>query len=641
MGVCALFVLATVSVSAVKQYTVEDFFRDPDLSGWSLSPDGKKMMVIAPSAAHDGARNIHILDMENPGAGIVRLTNESDHVINIGWFNNERIFYGTQREGRNTAGLWAVNIDGSRFRNLVKPVGASNSTFRFANVFDLYKKDDRRVLVISNEKRLNYPDVYLMDIFSGGKKIYASNPGNVVSWVADTDSVIRAGVELDTSTLHTQVIYRDSEDDDWEVIQQVNDPDRSWSPVGFLTDNKTMLVVSNVDSDTTALYKYDTTTREIVEKVHHDPEYDLGGVLAARGDDRFLGVAVTRDKPFIKYFDPKYAELQEILDASFPDTVNRISSISEDESIAVVTTFSDVEPGTWYKFDIENMKIEILAQAYSWLDREDMVEQKPFRFKARDGYELEGYLAMPKNYQGQPVPLIAVPHGGPWSRDSWPSFFTWTQFLANRGFAVLMVNFRLSSGYGIEHLSSGYKRPDIAYNDVIDAVDWAVEQGYADPDQLGVLGFSWGGTATMASIVFNPGKFNFGVAMAGQYDLPDGVEGWKSRGNELGTLIWRYRMGDPRNDEELAFMEKWSPINHIDKVDVPIYIYHGTKDINVDVRESRRLVSELRSHGHDPVVVYKKDEAHSKSIQKNRIDSWTQIDKFLEPFKPRPSLSMK
>jgi len=172
-------------------------------------------------------------------------------------------------------------------------------------------------------------------------------------------------------------------------------------------------------------------------------------------------------------------------------------------------------------------------------------------------------------------------------------------------------------------------------------VDWAVDQGYADPDQLGVLGFSWGGTATMASIVFNPGKFNFGVAMAGQYDLPDGVEHWKSIGNELGTLVWRYRMGDPGNAEELAFMEQWSPINHIDKVDVPIFIYHGTKDINVDVSESRRLVSELRSHGHDPVIVYKKDEAHGMSIQENRLDAWTQIDRFLEPFKPRPRLSMK
>lgn len=626
----------------VKQYTVEDFFRDPELAGWQLSPDGTKLMAIAPSPKNDGARNIFIMDAANPMGTIQQLTNEDNHVINTGWFNNERIYYGVLEDGRDTAGLWAVNIDGSRFRELVKPAAAANRVFRYSIVLDLLRDDPDHCLVVSNEKRLNYPDIYIFDIYNGGKKIYESNPGNVVGFVLDHDKVVRVGTELDEDTLASRVLYRDGEDSEWEVIKHIQDPDATWAPVAFLKDNKTMLVVSNMDTVTTSLYLYDTETHQIVEQVFNDPTYDLGGIMMHPKRNDFLGITMQRDKPFIEFYDPLYAELQATLDASFPDTVNRISSINEDDTMAVVTTFNDKEPAIWYKFDIANMKIEPLGQAYSWLDRNDMVGQDPITFTTRDGATVHGYLSLPKTYQGQPVPMIVVPHGGPWARDTWPSFWTWTQFLANRGFAVLYVNFRGSTGYGRTHLESAYRRPDIKFNDVIDGVDWAVEQGYADPDNLGVLGFSWGGTSTMASIVFNPGKFKFGVAMAGQYDLPDGILEWKTRtGNQLATNIWKHRMGDPGDSETKAFLEKWSPINHIDKVDIPIYIYHGTKDINVDIKESRRLVGELKKNGVDPVVVYKKDEAHGMSIEENRLDAWTKIDEFLEPFKPKPQLSMK
>jgi len=635
VGLVALIAVAGNALGA-KQYSVEDFFRDPELAGWQLSPDGTKLMAIAPSPKNDGARNIFIMDTSNPTGTIQQLTNEDSHVINTGWFNNERVFYGVLEEGRDTAGLWAVNIDGSRFRELVKPAAAANRVFRYSLVIDLLRDDPDRCLVISNEKRLSYPDIYIFDIYNGGKKIYTSNPGNVTGYVLDHDKVVRVGSELDGTTLASRVLYRDDEDSDWVVIKEIEDPDATWSPVAFLKDNKTMLVVSNMDSDTMALYTYDTDTHEITEKIFNDPIYDLGGVMIHPKRNDFLGITMQRDKPSIEFFDPLYAQLQATIDASFPDTVNRITSINEDDTMAVITSFSDTEPAIWYKFDITNMKIEPLGQAYSWINRDDIVEQRPISFESRDGATIHGYLSMPKSFQNTPVPLIVVPHGGPWARDTWPSFWTWTQFLANRGFAVLYVNFRGSTGYGRTHLESAYRRPDISYNDVIDGVDWAVAQGFADPERLGVLGFSWGGTSTMASIVFNPGKFQFGVAMAGQYDLPDGILEWRIRtGNELATTLWKHRMGDPGDPETKDFLEKWSPINHIDKVDVPIFIYHGNKDINVDVKESRRLERELKRNGQRPIAVYKTNEAHGMSIEKNRIDTWTKIDKFLRPFKPK------
>lgn len=644
LGMLVLFLCGPLSPAAIKRYSVEEFFKDPQFSGFTLSPNGKKMLAIAPHPGADGFRNIFVIDVEKLRGGqfeIVPLTAAKRHIINIGWFSDDRIYYGMLDRGVDSAGLWAVDIDGDNYRELAKPfIPQERKVFRYTSVLDPMEEDDRFCLVVSNERRLNYPDVYIMDKVRGGKKIKVMNPGHVVSWLPDHDAVVRIGLEQDPNTDAITILYREDEDSEWEELEVYDDPDTSMLPITFLPDNRTLLVASNLDSDTRGMYKYDTKTRKITGKVFQHPEYDVGGPLIHRKTDELLGVSYVGEKPEIVYMDPKYKEIQEMLDEAIPGYINRIASIDENDEFAIIYSTSDRQPGIFFQFDIKNLSLRELARPRHWIDERDMAEMRPITFTARDGMEIPGYLSLPKTYNGRPVPLIAMPHGGPWARDVW-GFDPWVQYLCNRGFAVLKINFRGSTGYGTEFYKASFKNVEAMNNDVTDGVNWAIEQGYADPDRLGVLGASWGGYATMAQLALHPDKYDFGVNIFGVVDLVEHINTYRGKWNrDPAFRVWQRRIGDPDVDEERAELDRMSAINHIDKIDVPVFIYHGLQDINVDIGQSRMLAGALSRGGNDPVTVYKTDEAHSMSLQENRLDIWTQIEEFLQPFMPRTALSM-
>jgi dipeptidyl aminopeptidase/acylaminoacyl peptidase len=280
-----------------------------------------------------------------------------------------------------------------------------------------------------------------------------------------------------------------------------------------------------------------------------------------------------------------------------------------------------------------------LTNIAPWIDADKFQPKMPFSFTASDGQTVHGYLTLPKAYSpAKPAPLIVNPHGGPWARDKWRLswyFDNEPQFYANRGFAVLQVNFRGSTGYGSKFFDSHKQNMGRMYLDTVEAAQWAIDSGYAHPDRIGIAGASWGGYKTMLCLVKKPDMFKFGINLFGVVDMNEAILTYLQWDREEAYDYWVEKFYDPKDSEGRAYLKEWSPITHIDKIKGDVFIYHGVRDLNVDIEQSRMLVSALNRLDHPYTVVYDADEMHSLENPELRISVYNKIDKFILPFREK------
>jgi len=630
---------------------VETFFKNPEFRNFSLSPDGETLAVLA---SLEGVMNIIVMDVNNPKPKFI--TNEQRDVSSFWWVNNERIlfemnsFLFDDSSQKTAGGIFAVNKDGSKYKILQFPFGhrgrARGDIQRNLPILFRYLANDpsseEHVFVTYNDRRVRHPDVFRMNVYNGKHKRIEMNPDRLSSYSLDGKGRIRMGVEV-TDEMLTKYYLRDLETEEWKYIDSFEEDFDSWTPLGYFKKDDSFLVASNHATDTYALYKYNPKTGSFSSKpLFHDPDYDItegARVVRERGTDNIRAIYYERDKPAVVPFDKGYAELHAMLSQAIPHGKNQIVSFNKDETIAIVRNIADINPPTYYLFKIKERKLEPLANTYPWLNSEILVPTKYVTYEARDGLDISAYLTLPRNYaKGKPVPLIIHPHGGPWARDTW-GVRSWidlqNQFLASRGFAVLQVNFRGSTGYGKKHLTSHIKNLDMMHNDLMDGLQWCIDQGYADEEMIGIMGASWGGYATMTALVKEPDIFKFGVNIFGVVDIPEQIYTYRDDWDrETAYHYWIKRAGDPKVEEERAHLEEWSAINFIENIKAPVFVYHGLRDFNVDIKQSRMLVSELKRHDKEHEVIFRTDEAHSAFDEENRIELYTRIDEFLKPFSP-------
>ena len=317
------------------------------------------------------------------------------------------------------------------------------------------------------------------------------------------------------------------------------------------------------------------------------------------------------------------------IEASFPNDEVSIGGWTENEDKAIIRTWSDINPGEMYYYDRNKGTIAFISKSRPWIDKNEMSPMMPISFKARDGLEVNGYLTVPKNSNGKNLPLIINPHGGPASRDVW-GYNPEHQFFASRGYAVLSMNFRGSTGYGRNHVKMangqwGRKMQD----DVTDSVKWAVEQGYADPNNVCIYGASYGGYAVMAGITKTPDLYKCAVNYVGVTDMgllfskmPKVWEIWEEQ--------QKIEIGDYDNDKE--YLDAVSPINLVDRIETPLYIVHGVRDWRVPIEHAQRLRRELekngKEEGKDFWWLVKTDEGHGFYKEANKIELYSELEEF-------------
>jgi len=479
-----LLTLFASQAALAEKLPLETFFKNSQFAGFQVSPNGKELGALANVG---GRMNVVVMDLETRKPRVVTNVSSQD-VSGFMWANNERILFFMDKDGNESFGIFAVNTDGSMLRTLVEPLDAvikagGRAKVRIVSVIDVLDDEPEWVLVSSNERRAAYPDVFRMNIMNGRTQIVQRNPGDVVGWFTDWDGkVIGAGFQDELEVGFKML--RDADKDEWETVTRVRFDEPTYSPAGIKGDGVNGWVTSYITPDgqvrdKAAVYEYNFKTKTFGKMVYEHPEIDCCGLIMNEKKRDMIGVAYMVGKPERVYLDERWKNVMSAIDQALPDTVNMITSVDDEETIGVVVAQNSRQPARYYLFDFQNNTMEWLADSRPWLDPEQMAEMKPIELEARDGLKLHGYLTLPNGSDGRNLPLVINPHGGPWARDGW-GYSSETQFLANRGYAVLQVNFRGSTGFGRNHLLSSWKQWGQAMqNDVTDAVKWAIDQGIA------------------------------------------------------------------------------------------------------------------------------------------------------------------
>ncbi|GAB4479372.1 MAG: S9 family peptidase [Burkholderiaceae bacterium] len=628
--------------------SVEDFFRWPQHADLSLSPNGTLLAAIVPI---HGRRNIAIIDLKDMRGRVLTALKESD-IGFVAWVNDRRIVYGLTDLQRalgeiTPGGLYAVNVDASEPRELSPPVGLRETEAfvrfrraRFAGVFRPAQGDD--ILVLANDRNLDYPDVYRMDTRTGRKTLLTpQTPGRTVQWLTDRTGVARVAV-TDEDDLKFALHYRAGDAAPWRKLAQFhpfNEPERSITPLAFDYDGT--LLVAALAGDKTALYRYDVKENRLGERLVAHKDYDLGaesfdalgrgaGPIFDHVKRRLVGIQIEAERPQFVWFDQEWANWHAMANKALPDAVNVLSRTSDNTKL-LLRSYSDRDPGTWYFLDPAKRRLEQLVSAMPWIKPADMAPRQPLRLKARDGLSLPAYLTLPRGREPKGLPLIVLVHGGPYVRGETWRFDPEAQFLASRGYAVLQVDFRGSLGYGWKHYQAGWKQWGLAMQDDLnDTALELVERGVADRARLAIMGASYGGYATMMGLARDPELWRCGVNYVGVTDLTLLTTATWSDTNQIfknASSWFDIHVGDASRDRER--FEKTSPLRLADRIKRPVLMVYGGLDQRVPIEHGARMKSALdRNNVPNEFVVYD-TEGHGFRLEKNRFDFYRRVEAFL------------
>jgi dipeptidyl aminopeptidase/acylaminoacyl peptidase len=459
-------------------------------------------------------------------------------------------------------------------------------------------------------------------VATGERSLAAINPGSVSEWLADYSGRVRVAVAVEHTT--TKVMARDDEQAPWRTILTCGMLD-DITPLWFTADEQGVYAAANLNRPATAIVEIDLNDgheRGVVAEQHG---VDLQELFVSERRRVPTHVTVDAERPHFLCLDPALARLQQIVDDRFPGRVNRFTSSSRDERVWTVASYSDRHRGTFWLVDADAGTMTQLFESAPWLREDELCAMEPISYRARDGRLIPAYLTRPLNTAG-PLPLVVNPHGGPWHRDSW-GFNPEIQLFANRGYAVLQMEFRGSTGYGRDHWKAGFGQWGLAMeDDVEDGVRWAVEQGIADPSRVAIYGGSYGGYATLSGITKTPTLYRCAISFVGISNILTWMAAippyW-----ELYRARVEVMVGDPERDR--ARLEATSPALHADRVQTPLFIAQGANDPRVKKAESEQMVEALHRRGVAVEYMLKEEEGHGFRNEENQIEFYRAAERFL------------
>ncbi len=599
-----------------KLIPLKDFFKNPEKTGYKLSPNGEYLAYLAP---YESRMNIHVQKMGS-NEPVIRVTNSTDRdLAGFFWASDDRILYVRDFGGDENFHVFGVNLDGE---NDVDLTPFENTR---AQIIDDLEDDDDHIIVGLNKRNPQIFDPYRLNINTGKMEMIAENPGNITGWMTDHDGKMR--VAFTTDGVNTSLLYRNTEKDQFRTVLQTNFKE-TVSPLFFTFDNKYVYASSNLNRDKSAIVKFDIANGKELEVLYEHPEVDVSGLSYSRKRKELTHIAYTDWKRQYHFLDAERKALQERLEKELGQYEVVITSSNKAEDNFLVRTYSDRSLGAYYYYDKSKNKLEKITDVSPWLNEEALAEMKPISYTSRDGLTINGYLTLPKGVKAEKLPVVINPHGGPWARDSW-TFNPEVQFLANRGYAVLQMNFRGSTGYGREFWEASFNEWGLKMqDDVSDGVQWLIHEGIADPDRVAIYGGSYGGYTTLAGITFTPELYACAVDYVGVSNLFTFMKTippyWKPYLEMLKEMV-----GDPNNSIDKKRLEATSPVFHVDKIKAPLLIAQGAKDPRVVQAESDQMVEALRKRGIDVEYILKENEGHGFRNEENRFEFYTAMEKFL------------
>lgn len=602
--------------TGVQEISVEDFMRNPGSLGYQLSPDGE---YIAYAAEWQSRLNVFIKNMDDESEP-VRVTSTTDRDIAGLFWKDNNMYYLKDNGGDENYHIYSSSFNGAKEKDLTP----------YPNVVVLpidYLKDvEDEILIMMNKEDATVFDVYKLNVKTGATKLVAKNPGNILSWIPDSNGQIRMAVASDGVV--GAVLYRETEEDEFQPFISI-DAGETVSPLGFSRDNQSIYAVSDKGRDKAALVKYDLEGKE--EVVFSNPLVDISGALYSSTKDQLLYAAYITDKVHYNFFDSEFENLFNKMKDQLGVSTSEfgINDYNKEMTKFIVSVSSDTVYGKYYYYDAETETMTLLAELGSWLDAGNLAEMHSISYEARDGLIIHGYLTLPKNKIAEDLPLVVIPHGGPWARDMW-GFNNEVQLLANQGYAVLQANFRSSTGYGKGFLEAGNKQWGLKIqDDITDGVQWAIDLGIADAEKIGIYGASFGGYATLAGITFTPDLYAAAVDYVGVSNIFTLLETippyWETQRN-----MFYERVGHPEKDKEL--LKAASPVFHVDKIKTPLFVAQGANDPRVNKQESDQIVQALKNRGVEVEYMVKDNEGHGFANEENRIEFYNALVDFFAEY---------
>jgi dipeptidyl aminopeptidase/acylaminoacyl peptidase len=644
-----LLALVVCPGRGVERLPVELFARTPETARARLSPDGKRLAFLRDSGKFT---TVHVLDIDQNK--LFRLDQDEALLANdatkeaesFTWVGNDRLVVTTSVQDA-IYGVVATDWNGAR------PVAISgyednkielNGQKLFArDVIHVFHDKEMNILMVDDHLggagRRDRPDILKVSTLSGTPSLEVKNPGEVARWGLDLEGVVRFGILVHGE--QTGATYRESEQAPWRTILPLAKRSGQMRPVGFDGANNRVLVAALTKEQRWAPFPLDPATGALGEPLLSDPEYDifperftpamsgvpLVGPIFSRRKKALTGIRYYTESARIKWLDREFAGYQMVIDKNLPDTVNLLVDETPDGKRQLWFSYSDQNPGLYSLLDVEKRRITPLARSRSTIKPEQMATTLVIKYHARDGLLIHGYLTVPVGHKpDEKMPLVVMPHGGPWVRDIW-GFDPLVQLFANRGYAVLQMNYRGSTGYGDELYQQARKQiGGKIQDDIEDATQWAIGAGVADPQRIAIMGMSYGGYSTLFALGRTPGLYRCGISFAGVTDWPAMYEDSDVAESKAAKRYWREQIGDPGKED----LKVISPINFADKITAPVLIIQGKRDTRVPQDQAKRMIAALEKAGNKPQSLFLSDVGHNFGDQKKRTEIYKTMVDFLE-----------
>lgn len=606
------------------------FARMPNIQSITLSPDGRQVAII--TASDD--RSIVVVEdaqsLGNPRPLLASKPGEYD-LNSCDWVSNTRLLCSVKvmdkvlmmrREimvGRTR--LIGVNSDGSGLEDLSKNAVGSYG-YAEDHVLGLVPGKPDTVLIQRKEDPFgfapSYPSVYELDVSTGKRTLKMKGREPISAYVADAQGEVRVGTGVIFNSGTVRYYVRPKGEKGWRLLKKVQAFDASdpLEPIAMAPGEDQAYAIGDHDGRS-ALWLMDLGDQQAPRLLYSNLEVDVSGPLLTP-DRQLIGVMYETDRPSVSYVDDRWHAIMEGVNRALPETFNVIAGASRDHKVLVIRARSDVNAGSYYLLDTRNSQVRPVGTAYPELKPELMGRMRSISYKAADGTEIPGYLTVPVGAKAEKLPLIVMPHGGPIARDSWGFDFL-RAFLVDRGYAVLQMNFRGSSGYGSQWRMAAHQDwGGLTYSDVTDATRWAVAQGISDPQRMCILGWSFGGYVALLGAVRNHDLYRCAVSIAGLSDLS--LLQNESRGNRFAT-------GQITADKEK--LRKDSPLQHVEEIAMPVLLVHGDRDLQSDIEQSRTMEAALKGADKSVRAVYLEGATHQLDRKSDRVTLLTEVENFL------------
>jgi dipeptidyl aminopeptidase/acylaminoacyl peptidase len=624
------FSVAAIGVSAQLPKLVdrEIFFGNPEYAAAQISPDGKFISFIRP---FKDTMNIWVKGIDEPFDAARPLTADTLRPIRSYFWSRDSkyILYSQDKGGDENFNVYAVSpndepADGADVpasRNLTDAKGIR------AYIYAVPRSEPDAIYVGINERDKAWHDVYKVTISTGKRELVKENNDRYNGVVFDNADKLRIAVR---SAQNGDTEFLRFNDDGTTTMIYTCGLFETCFPVAFNKDNKRLYIQTNKgDLDLIELELLDVATGKSA-KVESDPlgKVDLGGVSISEITNEVIATNYEDSRNRTYWKDKKFKGYYDTIKKRLGDREINFQSSTKDEKKFIVVTSSDVDPGTVWLFDTKSKNLSTLYQVREKLDRSVLAPMTAISYPSSDGLEIPAYLTLPKGVPAKDLPLVVFPHGGPWGRDSW-GYMSYAQFLANRGYAVLNMNFRGSTGYGKKFLNAGNNEwGEKMQDDITWGVKYLVGKGIADPKRVGIMGGSYGGYATLAGVAFTPDVYAAAVAIVAPSNLKTLLESVPPYWESVRTLFYK-RMGDPNTPEGLAQMKRQSPLFSADKIKTPLMVVQGANDPRVNKRESDQIVIALRDRDYPVEYIVAPDEGHGFARPVNNMAMLAAAEKFL------------